>query len=154
MNTSYQPEILSTEHSALWREAYLEAFVDKTCDHFQRYIAKPRRFSDGVHHEGYLWDCLREFTRITRERFCLEVARCSEVYVIADDHSRDRVMGAPLWPFPPYSVASFQPQRLLESLESLPEDIYVFDSSLTWTLVLTHEYDNKRRICLSMGVAV
>jgi len=71
---------------------------------------------------------------------------------MADDHSRDRIPGAPLWPYPPYSVARFEPQHLLESLDSLPDDIYVFDSSVSWTLVLTHEDDGKRRICCAVGI--
>jgi hypothetical protein len=71
---------------------------------------------------------------------------------MADDHSRDRIPGAPLWPYPAYSVARFEPQRLLESLDSLPEDIYVFDSSVSWTLVHTHEDDGRRRICCAVGI--
>ena len=65
---------------------------------------------------------------------------------MADDHSRDRIPGALLWPYRPYSVMRFQPQALLQSLELLSEDIYVFDSSVSWTLVLTHENDGRRRI--------
>lgn len=153
VNSAIQPQILSTEESALWRQSYVDAFVDTACECYQQHVSKPRKFSDGVHHEGYLWDCLRDPVRITYERFCNEITRYSEIYVIADDHSRDRVLGAPLWPYPSYSVAQFNPALLLESLESLPEDIYVFDSSLKWTLVLTHEHDGKRRICCSVGIA-
>ena len=149
-----QTQILSPEDSAFWRQAYLDAFVETTSEHFQRYIASPRQFSDGVHYEGYIWDCLRSHSRITIQRFHHEVITHPEVFVMADDHSRDRIPGAPLWPYPPYSVARYEPQRLLESLESLPEDIYVFDSSVSWTLVLTHEDDGKRRICCAIGIEV
>ena len=65
---------------------------------------------------------------------------------MADDHSRDRIPGALLWLYRPYSVIRFHPQALLQSLELLSEDIYVFDSSVSWTLVLTHENDGRRRI--------
>ena len=147
-----QPQILSPEDSALWRQAYLQTFVDTSSEHYQRYVASPRQFSDGVHYEGYLWDCLRSPSRITIQRFRHEVIRHPEVLVMADDHSRDRIPGAPLWPYRPYSVARFQSQRLLESLASLPEDIYVFDSSVSWTLVLTHEDDGRRRICCAVGI--
>ena len=90
--------------------------------------------------------------RITVQRFRLEVARHNEVFVMADDHSRDRVMGPPLWPYSPYSVARFRAPGLLQSLRSLPEDIYVFDESVSWTLVLTHEHDEKRRYCVAIGI--
>jgi hypothetical protein len=147
-----QTQILSPEDSALWRQAYLDAFVDTTNEHYRRYIASTHQFSDGVHYTGYIWDCLRSPSRIPIQRFQHEVVTHPEVFVMADDHSRDRVPGASLWPFPPYSVARFEPQRLLESLDSLPEDIYVFDSSVSWTLVLTHEDDGRRRICCAVGI--
>jgi hypothetical protein len=143
-----QPEILPASDSALWRQSYLEAFVDTDCEHYQRYIAAPRQFSDGVHYEGYIWDCLRLPIRITYRHIRNELATHSDVLVMADDHSRDRIIGPPLWPFPAYSVARFPSSLLVEWLRSLPEDIYVFDSSVSWTLVLTHEHDDKRRYCL------
>jgi hypothetical protein len=146
------PEVLSPVDSALWRDAYLKAFVDTSCDYYERYIAHPRQFSDGIHYEGYLWDCLRRGQRITVQRFRTEVARYQEVFVMADDHSRDRVMGAPLWPYAPYSVARFKAPALLQSLRLLPEDIYVFDESVSWTVVLTHERDHKRRYCVALGI--
>jgi hypothetical protein len=152
VNTDAKPQILSLEESSLWRRAYLDAFVDTKSEHYQRYIASPRQFLDGVHNEGYLWDCLRSPSRITVQRFRREVIRYREVFVMADDHSRDRIPGAPLWPYPANSVARFEPQLLLDSLDSLPEDIYVFDSSVSCTLVLTHEHDSKRRICCAVGI--
>jgi len=146
-----EPEVLSAVDSAFWRDAYLKAFVDTSCDYYKQYIAQPHQFSDGVHYEGYLWDCFRGAQRITVQRFRSEVARHREVFVMADDHSRDRVMGPPLWPEAPYSVARFKASALLRSLGWLPEDIYVFDESVCWTLVLTHEHDQKRRYCLELG---
>ncbi len=42
-------------------------------------------------------------------------------------------------------------RHLLEGKEFLPEDIYIFDSSLTWTLIKTHEEINGKRYCLKTG---
>lgn len=86
------------------------------------------------------------------QRFCHEVVRPPEVCVMADDHSRARVPGASLWPYPPYSVVCFRPAVLLGCPPALPENLYVFDSSISWTLVLTHEDDGKRRICAAVGI--
>lgn len=146
-----QPQILSAEDSAFWRNAYIEAFVNTASEYYQSRITTRRKFSDGIHQTGYLWDCLRSPKRITIERFKHEIVQYPEVMVMADDHSRDQVPGAPLWPYPPYSVARFTPEFLLESLDKLPEDIYVFDSTMSWTLILTHEHDNKRRLCCAVG---
>jgi hypothetical protein len=151
MNPDTQPQILSPQDSSFWRQAYLEAFVDTASDHYLRYIGSPRLFSDGMRYEGYLWECLRSPARITIERFGHEVVRYPEVWVMADDHSRDRIPGAPLWPYPSGSIARFAPSVLLESLAGLPEDLYVFDESVRWTLILTHEDDGKRRICFAIG---
>jgi hypothetical protein len=145
-------KILSPEDSDFWRQAYLDAFVDTSSEHYLRHIGSRRQFSDGLHYEGYIWDCLRSPIRITIQRFYLEIVKHPEVFVMADDHSRERISGAPLWPYPPCSVTRFEPQILMESLESLPEDIYVFDSSISWTLVHTHEHDEKRRICCAVGI--
>lgn len=151
MHADSQPEILPHDESAFWRQGYIEAFVDTSSENYVRRIAQPRHFSDGIHYHGYLWECLRSATRITIQRFRLEVIRRPDVFVMADDHSRDLV-GAPLWPYPALSVARFGPRALLQALDSLPEDIYVFDSSVSWTLVLTHENDEKRRICCAVGI--
>src|SRR5262245_58154622 len=64
-----QPQILSPEDSAFWRQAYIDRFIDTVDEHYQRYIAFTRQFSDGIHYEGYLWDCLRSRSRITVQRF-------------------------------------------------------------------------------------
>lgn len=153
INLATRPQILSAPESSFWREAYIDAFVDSTSEHYRKYIASSCQFSDGSHYEGCLWDCLRSPTRITTERFRREVARYPEVMVMADDHSRDRVISAPLWPYAPLSVARFSPSLLLESLVELPEDLYMFDESMKWSLVLTHEDDGKRRICVAVGDA-
>jgi len=146
MHDDMHPEILSPEDSALWRQEYLGAFVDTSGEYYQRHIALPRQS------RGYLWDCLRSPSRITIQRFRHEVVRHAEVFVMAHDHPHNRIPGAPLWFRRPDSIVRFRPQALLQSLDSLPEDIYVFDSSVLWTLVLTHEDDGKRGVCYSVGI--
>lgn len=145
------PRLLSINVSAKWRQEYLDAFIDTSSEHYIKYIASLMQFSDGLHYTGYLWDCLKDRHRITFKSFQTAIRAEPQVFVMADDHSRDRVIGAPLWPYPPYSVAAFEPAELLQSLPSLPEDIYVFDSTLKWTLALTHESDRKRRWCFAAG---
>ena len=147
-----EPEILTSDDSAPLRQAYLDAFVDTQSDHYTKHISTRRTFSDGEHYKGYIWDSLRKPKRITFQRFTETVVRYDQVLVFADDHSRDRVVGAPLWPYAPLSVARFRPSGLLKCLPTLPEDIYVFDVSVSWTLVLTHEHDRKRQICCSVGL--
>jgi hypothetical protein len=146
------PRILPENESDFWRKAYLEAFCDTTSAHYQEHVATLKKCSDGLHYWGYIWDCLRGASRITLQRLRNELALHLEVFVMADDHSRDKIPGAPLWPYPRNSVAVFQSSDLLQAIDSLPEDFYVFDSSLTWTVVQTHEDDGKRRWCMAVGI--
>ena len=120
MQDDTHPEILSPDDSALWRQAYLDVFINTSSEKYQRDIASLREFSDGFHHVGYLWDYLLSPSRITIQRFYNEVVHYAQVLVMADNHSRDRVPGAPLWPYPLYSVVLFKPPALLQSLDSLP----------------------------------
>jgi hypothetical protein len=143
--------ILPPMESVSLRDQYLCNFVNTSTEHYQKYILKRQTFSDGMHYSGYLWDCIRGGSRITFERFCQEVVLHPEVCVFADDHSRDRVINAALWPYPPLSVAVMPPYLLLQLLPALPEDLYVCDALASWTLILTHEDDGKRRICWAVG---
>lgn len=139
--------ILPAEESGSLRDAYLRAFVGTDCEHYRQYIGKQRQFTDGQHYTGYVWDCLRHAARITYETFCEKVLQHPHIFAFADDHSRDRVINAPLWPYPPYSVIALPSGVLLDLLPALPEDLYLFDASISWTLVLTHEDDDQQRIC-------
>lgn len=41
------------------------------------------------------------------------------------------------------------PDELLARMADLPEDIYIFDDTYSWTIALTHETDaQKRPYCL------
>lgn len=141
----------SWEESVLWRQAFIDAFVDTTGDWYRDHIQTLRHCSDGDHYDGYLWECLRNPRKITIQRFRLEVATHPTLLVMADDKSRDQVPSAPLWPFRRHAVARCSPEQLLDSLELLPEDLYVFDESLRWALATTHEHDHKRRLCLAVS---
>lgn len=138
------PKILSPEESTRWRRAFIDAFVDVKSDYFRTYLA-PRPCSDGDHYIGYLWDCLRSRTRISSRELRERVGTYSNVFVMADDHSRDHKINTLMWPYAPRSVASFQSKHLVHGFKSLPDDLYIFDSSLSWTLVLTHESDDNTK---------
>src|SRR4051812_44499711 len=123
--------ILSAAESARLRAAFLAAFIDTASEHYQRDIATLRQFSDGSHASRYLWECLRRWTRLPESQFPEELQRHSAVYALADDLSRERVPGAPLWPFPVGSVISLPSALLWQLLPALPEDLYVFDASVS-----------------------
>ena len=137
-------ENIERRRSTLWRNKYLGAFVDTTSEYYATNIATKRHFSDGLHSVGYVWDCLRSPKRISFRTLCLELETHARVLAFADDLSHDRVIGAPLWAYPADSIAVFKTSELIESFTELPEDLYIFDESVLWTLVFTHEYTDKQ----------
>lgn len=144
-------KILRPDESKALREAYITAFVDTSSKHYKEHVSVVTQFSDGLHYTGYLWDNLRNWRRITYEQLVQSIMRYPKVNVMADNHSRDRVVNAPLWPYPTNSIILLSPNLLVQMLQALPEDFYVFDSSLAWTLIMTHEHDAEQRICIAAG---
>jgi hypothetical protein len=144
-------QILGNKKSQELRSRYLKSFINVSGEYYQRNINHKIKFSDGIHHTGYLWDCLREKKCISFSEFQTDICSAKEVYVLADDLSRDKVLNGPLWPWPADSVIELSPDKLLLLLDALPEDLYVFDSQIKWTRIITHEYDDQKRICLAAG---
>jgi hypothetical protein len=142
---------LRPDEAMVTRKRYLDVFINTESEYYQKNIATLQNFRDGQHYIGYLWDCIRDGRRVTFERLREKVSVHPTVYVLADDHSRDRVINDPLWPYPPYSVISLPPTLLIQLLHALQRDLYVFDSTFGWTLIMTHEHDTKRRICIAAG---
>ena len=133
----------------------MRTFVDTTSEYYSKYVATKIPCSDGFHSFGYIWDCLRYSKMISFQSLCLELEKRSEVFTFADDHSHDKIIGAPLWIYPIDSIAIFKSKELIEILPELPEDLYIFDESVLWTLVLTHEYNDKqRRFCYQIGLDI
>ena len=132
--------LLQEGAAADWRRRYIEAFVDTTREHYKKHIAVLRECSDGLFYSGYLWDCLKGFQLIGESRFVAEVSNLrSPVKVMWDLHSRDKILVPNYWKFRRPDVLVVNPKVLIENLGHLPEDIYLFDDSLLWTLVATHE---------------
>jgi hypothetical protein len=144
--------ILNPAESASLRADYIAKFIDTSSQYYIERIAKKHQFPDGSHAIGYLWESILKSTLITYERFCEHVVCYNEVLSLADDHSRSQVIGGTLWPFPPYSVIKTPPNLLLQLLPALPEDLYVFDRTFAWTLILTHEHNAQQRICVAVGL--
>ena len=151
MKKSRRVDVLQNEEARVLRQAYLDRFVDTRSEFYREHVATRCKYSDGLRYDGYIWDCLKNATPITYAEFCGVVQGLARVVAMADDHSRDKVIGPPLWPYPPYSVVSLSGDLLLQLMPALPEDIYVFDRTVSWTLVLTHEHDGQERICLKVG---
>jgi len=126
------------------RRRYIDHFVNTNSDWFQERIAVLKPFKDGLHYTRYLWDCLKHWERISEDRFFGQLRTYGIVNVFWDLHSSERIFIEDYWKFPKASVLQLDAHDLEAGLEYLPEDIYIFNEDLTWSLILTHEYDNGR----------
>ncbi|WP_391559670.1 hypothetical protein [Robertmurraya sp.] len=133
------------------RDDYINRFVDSESFYFKEYIEKTIKCSDGICYTGYLWDCLKTSEVITLEVFHRYKDKIGYVFVFWDIHSKDRIFIEDYWKFGKTSVLSVDFECLLNNLEYLPEDIYIFDKTLKWTFILTHEDVDNERWCLKSG---
>ncbi|MBQ9990736.1 MAG: hypothetical protein IJP31_07330 [Lachnospiraceae bacterium] len=62
-----------------------------------------------------------------------------EVFVFWDIHSKERIWSRYYWKFDKDAVLKIKYSTLLAGERYLPEDIYIFDCSFSWTLIQTHE---------------
>ncbi len=129
-----------SEHSL--RSKYIEAFVDTSCEWYKDRIATTREFSDGVCYTGYLWECLINPTYISLFDVVSYRDRLGEVLVFWDIHSSQRIFVKDYWKFGKDTMLRLEFGTLVDNLEFFPEDIYIFDDSISWSLVLTHEDDH------------
>ena len=133
--------ILDNEEATRYRNLYIKKYVDSythaKC--YQERIEQLHTFSDGLCYEGYLWDFLKSETYI--EETQLEEYRkfLKQVLIFWDNHSKDRIFIKKYWKFGKKDMIELDFNLLLDHLEFFPEDIYITNKALTWTIVLTHE---------------
>jgi hypothetical protein len=96
-----------------------------------------------------LWDCLKNPRRIALRALLKRVLGKKQVFVLWDIHSSDRIWIRDYWLFPKSSVLEVPTEVLVSNLVFLPEDVYLFDKSFRWSLILTHEDIHGGRFCLA-----
>ena len=144
-------QILEGNEYSTIRDLFIEQFVDQNSNFYLEHIKKKHNFSDGLFQTGYLWDCLKEHHKKT-EKYCMDILSSkSEFYVVWDVLSSEHVYIPNYYKYPTESCLKLSFQEYLEKADTFPEDIYLFDDTLTWCVILTHEDDGKRRYCLSIG---
>lgn len=141
--------VLQDEVADELRTIYIDTFIESECEYYKLMIETQSVFSDGKCYCGYLWDCLKQKNVASIQKctnFLSDIK--NPIYVFWDIHSADRILIPNYWIYPKKAVLQLMPQIFLKIQAHLPEDIYIFDDSLTWTIVLTHEESKPgRRIC-------
>lgn len=130
------------------REKFVSCFVDCNSDYYRDNILCGTAFLEKGSYYGYLWECYLP-SEIESEQACLEfLATIKSFYVLWDLHP-DVSRQKEYWKYPKHAVLEMNVQDYMENCAKLPEDIYIFDDSFSWSIALTHESNLKNeRWCL------
>ncbi|MGO0058824.1 hypothetical protein ACTID9_02105 [Brevibacillus fluminis] len=129
VNITKLPHLPQKESTSV-RDAYIRAFFDTDSEdyrkhHFQLY------WNQGV---GYLWGFLKSpFTSVHLEDVKQFLQQKEKVLFFWDSPSHIGTEVSRKY------VYQMQPQNLLNHYERFTDDLYIFDETLTWTAVISHE---------------
>jgi hypothetical protein len=131
------------------RTKYISVFINTDTERYRNSIARKISFKDGFYYKGYLWDCLKSKELITEREIFEKLQQSNrEMYVFWDLHSSEKITIENYWKYPRDAILSLRGEVLLSGLTFLPDDIYIFDTSFLWSLILTHEDIEGERYCL------
>lgn len=133
------------------REEYIKVFVDINKQYYKKYIEILNEYSDGLCYTGYLWDCLKDVVVVDLQYIELKSSGIDNVFVFWDTHTEERIFIKDYWKFGKRSILELNFNTLINNLEYFAEDVYIFDKSFKWTLVITHEFIDGKRWCLKSG---
>lgn len=140
------------------RARYIERFVDTSTETYRQNIEGKGWQGDDVHYTSYLWDTLKHAAVITQRELLADLSHRGPVYVFWDLHSDRKILIPNYWKFPKDAVLRVPSSDLIDVLVHdseveqpedliLPEDLYIFDESMSSSLITTHEYV-RERFCL------
>mgnify|MGYP004473051747 FL=1 len=140
--------ILDSTKSDTLRCEYIKNFINTSSLYYKENIERKILFSDGLCYTGYLWDCLLKPTVISECKANQFLQGKRRMFIMWDIHSCERILIPNYWKFPKTKIISTDAG--IESFKhDLPEDVYIFDDTFSWSVIYTHETDEKEeRYCL------
>lgn len=140
--------VLGQSKSDILRNEYISAFVNCDSPHYRKFIEQKRMFTDGMCYVGYLWDCLLNMDVISEYRAKMMLTEKRDVFIMWDIHSCERIFIPDYWKYPKTSVL-YAAEWSDSLMSDFPEDLYLFDETFMWSVIFTHETNDKgRRYCL------
>ncbi len=104
-----------------------------------------RRFETAFLRAGievaHMWGGLRDRQRVSLARLWATVAAAEVVHVMWDPPGDDRIGHLCDRVFGPFAVLECRVVDLERGVDWLPDDLYLFDESYTWSAIFTHESD-------------
>lgn len=144
-------EFVSEQKRKVLREKYIYNFINVEDSLYQTQIESCHKCIDGDCYFGYLWDFLINPVIIEEKYIEKKAQELGDVYVFWDIHSCERILIKNYWKFGKDAMLKLKFKSLLQGESFLPEDIYIFDDSLSWTFIKTHEDIQGNRFCLKCG---
>ena len=144
-------EVLDKVKGERLRDQYIEKFINIENELYQERIVNRHKFCDGYCYLGYLWDYLKSPCVISGDYIKTIAKSIDEVYVFWDIHSCERILIKNYWKYAKDAILRLNFSTLLIGQKYLPEDIYIFDDSFSWTLIKTHEDIDGKCYCLKSG---
>ena len=140
--------ILDSTKSDTLRCEYIKNFINTSSLYYKENIERKIFFSDGLCYTGYLWDRLLKPTVISECKANQFLQGKRRMFIMWDIHSCERILIPNYWKFPKTKIISTDAG--IESFKhDLPEDVYIFDDTFSWSVIYTHETDEKEdRYCL------
>lgn len=130
--------VLDIRRSNILREKYISTFVDTDSKLYIERIKTRIRFSDGMCYVGYLWDCLKKSVVVSKKEIDQKLKTKKDIYIMWDIHSADNIFIPNYWKYPKECIVRTK-LWIEEMYKELPEDVYIFDDTFTWTAIFTHE---------------
>ena len=126
--------IIGKDKADALRKQYTDRYADKT-----------------LRYRGYLWEVIRGLTIIDRKTALELLESKDKVFVMWDNRTMQNVAQRIAYPFPADMMFSMQAKDLSDQLKidfnnprekpALPTELYIFDQSMKWTIIFTHESD-------------
>lgn len=140
--------ILDLTKSDILRCEYIKNFINTSSLYYKENIEQKIMFSDGLCYTGYLWDCLLKPTVISEYEASQFLQGKQRIFIMWDIHSCERILIPDYWKFPKTNIL-FTDAWQESFKQNLPEDVYVFDDTFSWSVIFTHETnENEERYCL------
>lgn len=146
-------QILSEPEANKYRTLYINKYIDTRSKCYTERVEKQYLFSDGLCYTGYLWDFLKTPSIIQESHLDNYRRFLRDILVFWDNHSKDRIRINNYWKFGKKSMINLDYNLFLDNMKFFPEDIYLTDRELAWTIVFTHEEDiENNRIIMQVGL--
>ena len=146
-------QILNQYQADEYRKRYINKYINTNSKFYIDRIETLTQFSDGLCCTGYLWESLKSPMFIHEEQIETYRSKLKQVLIFWDNNSKDRIYIKDYWKFGKKTMVRVAYNLFLDHAHFFPEDVYLTDETLQWTIVFTHEDDiNNRRLIMQVGL--